>query len=149
MEPPAQDTAQEKPRGPKDRPSGQGGPPDRDQNTGKGREGGPPGKGPGQTGKKHQGSGIAASLKDKAPRKPDAGGHFHPVAPRRRVEMTIVQFRKAMRPVIECISGKALDEALADQLNAEIPPGSPAFQAIDKACHAAIAEGWMCAEGAP
>ncbi len=63
--------------------------------------------------------------------------------------MTIEHFRKTMQPVIDLVGGNPLDEALADRLNAAFPPGSPAFQAIEKACHEAMAEGWMCAEGAP
>jgi hypothetical protein len=62
--------------------------------------------------------------------------------------MTEQQFRDLMKPVIDAIAGKDIDQALADDLNREFPPESETFRAIEGACHAATAAGWMCGQGA-
>jgi len=56
-------------------------------------------------------------------------------------------FQKLMMPVVEAISGHAIDQELADALNLTFPPDSGVFQDIEAACHAAIEAGWMCAHG--
>jgi len=56
-------------------------------------------------------------------------------------------FQKLMIPVVEAISGKAIDQDLANTLNLDFPPNSKVFQEIETACHAAIEAGWMCAHG--
>ena len=61
--------------------------------------------------------------------------------------MTPEQFQSLMQPVMDTIKGKAIDQQLAKDLNAEFPPDSDAFKAIDAACHEAIKAGWMCAHG--
>ncbi len=57
------------------------------------------------------------------------------------------QFRSLMKPVMEAIAGRAIDQALADDLNRRFPPASESFEAIEAACHEAIRAGWMCSQG--
>lgn len=57
------------------------------------------------------------------------------------------QFQSLMQPVINAISGKAIDQQLAQDLNRDFGAGGEAFKAIESACHAAIEAGWMCAHG--
>ncbi len=57
------------------------------------------------------------------------------------------QFQTLMRPVMDAIAGKAIDQQLAQDLNREFPADGEAFKAIDAACHEAIEAGWMCAHG--
>ncbi len=61
--------------------------------------------------------------------------------------MTPDEFRALLAPVIDAIAGQSLAPALGDSLDARIPPSSRDFKAIESACHAAIAAGWMCAQG--
>lgn len=57
------------------------------------------------------------------------------------------QFLLLMKPVMEAISSKPIDQQLGQRLNRQFPPQSDVFKAIEAACHAAIKEGWMCAHG--
>lgn len=61
--------------------------------------------------------------------------------------MTPQDFEKLMRPVMAEIAEGPVDTALEDRLNTAFPSGGEAFEAIESVCHAAIAEGWMCANG--
>ena len=61
--------------------------------------------------------------------------------------MNINEFQALIKPVTDVVSSNAVDAALADKLNRLFPPGSETFDAIEKACHNAVADGWMCAEG--
>jgi hypothetical protein len=61
--------------------------------------------------------------------------------------MDLDQFRSLMKPVMGAIAGRAIDQALADDLNRRFAPESEAFQAIEAACHEAIRDGWMCSQG--
>jgi len=61
--------------------------------------------------------------------------------------MNSQQFEDLMIPIMEAISGKEIAPGLADDLNREFPPHSETFKAIESACHAAIAAGWMCSQG--
>ena len=63
--------------------------------------------------------------------------------------MNAGQFQKLLEPVTDFISGRALDSDLANQLNSRFPGDSETFNTIEAACHEAIANGWMCAEGGP
>lgn len=56
-------------------------------------------------------------------------------------------FKELMSPVFDAVAGKPVDQALAARLNADFPAGGESFKAIEAACHAAIAAGWMCAHG--
>jgi hypothetical protein len=53
-------------------------------------------------------------------------------------------FESLVGEVASEIAGKPLDEALAAELNRRFPAGGKTVKAIEAACHAAIAEGWMC-----
>jgi len=61
--------------------------------------------------------------------------------------LDLEDFRELMAPVTEAIAGKPVDEGLAAVLERRFPPGGEALRAIEAACHAAIAGGWMCREG--
>ena len=62
--------------------------------------------------------------------------------------MNITQFQSLLQPVANHITGWAIDDDLADELNLQFPPDSERFEAIENACHQAISAGWMCAQGA-
>jgi len=62
--------------------------------------------------------------------------------------MDINEFKGWLKPVTDFVSSRKVDSALAAELNRRFPPGGETFDAIEKACHAAIADGWMCAQGA-
>ncbi|MDH5747734.1 MAG: DUF4863 family protein [Rhodospirillales bacterium] len=57
------------------------------------------------------------------------------------------QFQTLMKPVMEMIAGRPVDQVLADELNKIFSPESETFKAIEAACIAAIDAGWMCAHG--
>ena len=61
--------------------------------------------------------------------------------------MQVEQFQAMLKPVTDFVSGQAVNPALADALNRRFPADSEIFNDIESACHAAIAAGWMCAEG--
>ena len=61
--------------------------------------------------------------------------------------MDLDQFRALMKPIMGAIASRAIDQALADDLNRRFAPESEAFQAIAAACHEAIRDGWMCSQG--
>ena len=61
--------------------------------------------------------------------------------------MNITEFQALIKPVTDVVSSNALDTALTHELNRLFPPGSETFDAIEKACHEAVAAGWMCAGG--
>lgn len=61
--------------------------------------------------------------------------------------MTPEQFRELVAPVTQRIAGRPLDKALEAELDRAFPPAGATFRAIEDACHAAIAAGWMCTQG--
>ncbi|MEH6470670.1 MAG: DUF4863 family protein [Halopseudomonas sp.] len=61
--------------------------------------------------------------------------------------MNITDFRRLITPVTDFIADQPLGPALADALKLQFPPDGYCFNAIETACHAAIAAGWMCAQG--
>ncbi len=63
--------------------------------------------------------------------------------------MDPVGFRELIQPVAAVISERSLDSGLEERLCALCPPESDSFKAIERACHEAIAAGWMCTEGGP
>ena len=63
--------------------------------------------------------------------------------------MNVNEFQALLKPVIDLISESKIDAALAEELNRKYPPGGETFDAIEKACHEAIAAGWMCSNGEP
>ena len=58
--------------------------------------------------------------------------------------MTPEEFQNLLAPVAEHVRGKALDKGLQRDLNEAFPTDGAAFKAIEQACQAAIAAGWMC-----
>jgi hypothetical protein len=61
--------------------------------------------------------------------------------------MTPEKFHDLVAPIARHIAGRPLDKVLEAELNRAFPPGGETFRAIERACHAAIAAGWMCAQG--
>ena len=61
--------------------------------------------------------------------------------------MQINEFKALIKPVTDLVSGMTIDAKLAEELNRQFPPGGEVFDMIEKACHEAIADGWMCANG--
>ena len=61
--------------------------------------------------------------------------------------MELNEFKALIKPVTDLVSGMAIDAGLAGKLNRRFPPGGEVFDKIEKACHEAIAAGWMCANG--
>ena len=57
------------------------------------------------------------------------------------------QFNTLVTEISGAIAGRALDRSLADFLNATYPADGEAFGRLEKMCHDAIAEGWMCKHG--
>jgi hypothetical protein len=60
---------------------------------------------------------------------------------------TPAMLHEAVEPVTRLIAGRALDAALEDELNQAFPPASATVRAIERACHAGIADGWLCTQG--
>jgi hypothetical protein len=61
--------------------------------------------------------------------------------------MEISEFKALLKPVTDLVSTMAIDAKLAEELKRRFPPGGEVFDTIEKACHEAIADGWMCANG--
>jgi len=61
--------------------------------------------------------------------------------------MNVDQFQRLLEPITRFVAGKPLDGALAGELAKAFPPESETFSAIERACHEAIAGGWMCSRG--
>ena len=58
--------------------------------------------------------------------------------------MKIEDFQVLIHSIMQGISSNKLDENLAARLDRIYPADGIKFQAIQSACNAAIAEGWMC-----
>ena len=63
--------------------------------------------------------------------------------------MNAQDFEALIAPVTTEIGGRSFDPDLENHLNSIFPSDGETFEKIEVACHAAIAEGWMCAEGGP
>jgi hypothetical protein len=63
--------------------------------------------------------------------------------------MEISEFKALLKPVTDLVASMPIDAGLAEELNRRFPPGGEVFDAIERACHEAIAAGWMCANGEP
>ena len=61
--------------------------------------------------------------------------------------MKISEFQTLLKSVTDLVSEMTIDFELAAELNRRFPPGAEAFDKIEKACHEAILDGWMCASG--
>ena len=62
--------------------------------------------------------------------------------------MKVEEFQELLKPVTDFVSSRTVTSELADELNNNFPPGSETFDTIERACHEAIADGWMCSQGA-
>ena len=62
--------------------------------------------------------------------------------------MTPERFRSLMLPVTRFIAGRPVDATLAEHLNDVFPRDGDAVRNIEQACNEAIADGWMCSQGA-
>lgn len=58
--------------------------------------------------------------------------------------MTRSAFDQRMQELARFVSGKPLDQALADELNTQYAPGSTAFEELATLCRQGVAEGWLC-----
>jgi len=61
--------------------------------------------------------------------------------------MSVDSFRELLKPVTDFVSSQAVDAALAEKLNRRFPHTDRTFKTIEAACHKAISDGWMCAQG--
>lgn len=61
--------------------------------------------------------------------------------------MDVAGLRTLLEPVIEVVGDRPLDSALEALLENRFAPGGALFRTTEAACHAAIAAGWMCAQG--
>lgn len=62
--------------------------------------------------------------------------------------MNVDDFQKLIKPVTDFVSSRAVTSGLTEELNNNFPPDGETFDNIERACHEAIAQGWMCAQGA-
>ena len=62
--------------------------------------------------------------------------------------MDIERFQKLHEPVTDFVSSQVVTAELAAELNRRFPHNGDLFNSIEAACHEAIADGWMCAQGA-
>ena len=61
--------------------------------------------------------------------------------------MNIEQFQILLKPVTDFVSSQSVSPELAAELDRRFPHNGETFNAIEAACHEAIADGWMCAQG--
>lgn len=61
--------------------------------------------------------------------------------------MNVDSLQELLKPVTEFVSSQAVNSTLADELNRRFPHDGNTFNAIENACHEAISDGWMCAQG--
>jgi hypothetical protein len=52
-----------------------------------------------------------------------------------------------LQPLMDRIAGRPLDRRLAEDLRTAFPADGAFFSEVEAACQAAIAAGWMCAQG--
>lgn len=57
------------------------------------------------------------------------------------------EFTALLKPVIDVVAGADWSRDLGDELNRRFPADGEVVRAVTDACHAAIAEGWMCRHG--
>jgi len=62
--------------------------------------------------------------------------------------MDVTALQTLLKPVIDAVAEHPLDATLAALLEEQFPPSGSLFRSTEAACHAAIAAGWMCAQGA-
>ncbi len=59
----------------------------------------------------------------------------------------MLEFIEIVEPVTILISKSEIDAVLESRLNAAFPHSGETFISIEKMCHKAIGEGWMCSQG--
>jgi hypothetical protein len=57
------------------------------------------------------------------------------------------RLQELIQPITRFASGRVLDKSLERDLNQAFPPQGDDFKAINAACHAGIAAGWLCTDG--
>ena len=55
--------------------------------------------------------------------------------------MEISEFKALLKPVTDLVTSVEIGASLNEELNQRFPPGGEVFDAIEKACHQAIAAG--------
>jgi hypothetical protein len=63
--------------------------------------------------------------------------------------MDVQGFQSIVQPVLDLVAGQRPGSVLAARLTEAFPPEGETFLAIERACHDAIAAGWMCSQGGP
>ena len=58
--------------------------------------------------------------------------------------MSIGEFRARIASLTGQLSGRALDPALEDWLNADHGPGSETYRQLEQSCREGVTEGWLC-----
>ena len=61
--------------------------------------------------------------------------------------MNIEHFQELLKPVTDFVSTQAVSAELTEELDRRFPQDGELFTAVEAACHEAIQDGWMCAEG--
>ena len=61
--------------------------------------------------------------------------------------MNIERFQELLKPVTDFVSSQIVSPDLAEELNRRFPHDGETFEAVEAACHEAILDGWMCAQG--
>ena len=61
--------------------------------------------------------------------------------------MNVERLQELLKPVTDFVSGQAVNGDLAQALERRFPHDGETFGTIEAACHEAIADGWMCAQG--
>jgi len=61
--------------------------------------------------------------------------------------MNVDCFQELLKPVTDFVSSQAVEPALVEELDRRFPHDGETFNAIEAACHEAIQDGWMCAQG--
>jgi len=61
--------------------------------------------------------------------------------------MNNTEFQELLLPITDLVANRAINAALAKELNHVFPPQGELFNEIEQACHEGIEAGWMCAQG--
>jgi len=61
--------------------------------------------------------------------------------------MDVATLTRTLEPLFAALRGRSPDADLEAELQRRFAPDGALFGAIEAACHAAIADGWMCAQG--
>lgn len=61
--------------------------------------------------------------------------------------MDVSTLTRELEPLFELLDGRSPDAELEAELQRRFPSEGALFRRIEAICHAAIADGWMCAQG--